>query len=175
MDDLIEKVQHILDNPIKQIEWEKISQEFSQLLEQDIEYDDEEIQYIQRKLSLPEGEMTIIFVIADELLSNYKFDKGLKSQAVEFEKDNKEIVNFLKTLKFPRVNNRVLSYETDHWFLMDGFEKLLQKGIQYHMDDIRNWLSFNKTHSLLEDNVIEEIARIAEYAQLRFRKPNFTS
>lgn len=54
---------------------------------------------------------------------------------------------------------------------MDEFEKLLQKGIEYNMDDIKNWLSFNKPNSLLEDNVIDEIARIAEYTQIRFKKP----
>lgn len=172
MDDLVEKVQCFLDNPIPRIEWEKISQQFSKLLEQDIEYDKEEIQYIERKLTLPEGaDVTSIFVIADELLTNYKFDKGMKSQAVEFEKENEEIVNFLKTLRFPRVNNRVLSYQTDHWFLMDEFEKLLQKGIEYNMDDIKNWLSYNKSESLLEDNVIDEISRIAEFTQMHFKKP----
>jgi len=172
MDDLVEKVQYFLDNPVPRIEWGKISQQFSQLLEQDIEYDEEEIQYIERKLTLPEGaNVTSIFVIADELLTNYKFDKGMKSQAVEFEKENEEIVNFLKTLRFPRVNNQVLSYQTDHWFLMDEFEKLLQKGIEYNMDDIKNWLSYNKSESLLEDNVIDEISRIAEFTQMHFKKP----
>lgn len=172
MDRLVENVQHILDNPIKEIEWGKVSQEFSQLLEQDIEYDEEEIQYIERKLILPEGvDVTSIFSISDELLLHYKLDKGLKSQMVEFEKENEEIVNFLKTLKFPRVNNRILSYQTDHWFLMDEFEKLLQKGIEYNMDDIKNWLSYNKSESLLEDNVIDEISRIAEFTQMHFNKP----
>lgn len=81
MDHLVENVQHILNNPIRKIDWDKVYQEFSKLLEQDIEYDDEEIQYLERKLVIPEGESaTSIFVIADELLMNYKFDKGLKSQ-----------------------------------------------------------------------------------------------
>lgn len=173
MDDLVEKVQYFLDNPVHRIDEEKISQQFVQLLKQDIEYDEEEIQYVLRKLKLPDGvDVGLLSAIADEPLLHYKFTKNLKSRMADFEKDNKELVDFLKTLKFPIVNNRVLSYETDHWFLMDEFDKLLRKGIQYNMDDIRSWLLFNKSDSLLEDNVIEEIARIAEFMQIYFKKPN---
>jgi len=108
---------------------------------------------------------------ADELLLNYKFNKALKSEMVDFEKDNTELVAFLRGLKWPHVNNRLLSYETDHWFLMNGFEKLLEKGISYGVDDIRNWLSFNKSTNGLEDNVIENITKIAEFIQINFKRP----
>ena len=172
MDQLVENIQRILDNPVRKIEWNKINQEFSKLLEQNIEYDDEEIQYIERKLEFPEDiDTTSVFVVADELLMNYKIDKSIMSEMADFEHDSPELVGFLKTLCFPTVNNRVLSYQTDHWFLMNGFEKLLGKGIEYNMDDVRNWLSFNQSESRLEDNVIDEISRIAEFTQLYFKKP----
>lgn len=172
MNDLMDKIQYILDNPIERIDYEKISKQFIQLLEQDIKYDEEEIQYVLRKLKLPNGtDIGLLSAIADEPLLQYKVTKNLKSRMVDFEKDNKELVTFLKTLRFPTVNNHVLSYETDHWLLMNGFEKLLKKGIEYNMDDIRNWLSFNKSDNLLEDNVIEEITRVSEFMQLYFKKP----
>lgn len=95
MDQLVENVQYLLDNPVRKIEWDKIDQEFARLLEQNIEYDEEEIQHIERKLSLPKGvEVTAIFVIADELLMNYKFDKGIKLQMIEFEKEMKKLLTF---------------------------------------------------------------------------------
>lgn len=173
MDHLVENIQYFLDNPVQRIDEEKISQQFVQLLKQGIEYDEEEIQYVLRKLKLPDGaDVGLLSAIADEPLLQYKFTKNLKSRMVDFEKDNKELVDFLRSLKWPRVNVRVLSYQTDHWFLMDEFEELLRKGIQYNMDEIRSWLSFNKSDSLLEDNVIEEIARIAEFMQIYFKKPN---
>lgn len=173
MNDLVDKIQYVLDNPVTQIDYEKISQQFIKLLEQDIEYDEEEIQYVLRKLELPDGtDVGLLSSIADEPLLQHKLAKDQKSRMVNFEKDNKELVDFLKTLSFPTVNNRVLSYQTDHWFLMNGFEKLLKKGIEYNMDDIRNWLSFSQSDNMLEDNVIENIARIAEFTQLYFKKPN---
>ena len=172
MNDLVDKIQHILDNPVTQINYEKISQQFTRLLEQGIEYDEEEIQYVLRKLKLPNmTDVGLLSAIADEPLSQHKFAKNLKSSMTIFEKDNKELVDFLKLLRFPTVNNRSLSYETDHWFLMNEFEKFLKKGIVYHMDDIRNWLSFSKSDNLLEDNVIEEIARISEFTQMNFKRP----
>lgn len=171
MDDLLKNIQYFLDNPVKQIDWKKISQQFSDLLEQGVEYDEEEIQYALRKLLLPDGiDLTSIYVIADELLTNYKINKNLKSEMADFEKNNKELVAFLRNLKFPRVNNHVLTYESDHWFLMDGFEKLLEKRIRYNTDDIRKWLSFNKSANGLENNVIEDIARIAEFTQINYNR-----
>lgn len=172
MDDLMKNIQYCLDNPVKQIDWKKIHQQFEHLLEKGVEYDEEEIQYALRKLNFPEGvDFTSVYVIADELLTNHKLNQALKSEMVDFEKDNKELVAFLRELKFPRVNNRLLSYGTDHWFLIDEFEKLLEKGISYHVDDIRNWLSLNKSANLLEDNVIEDITRIAEFTQINFKRP----
>ncbi len=172
MDNLLENVQYFLDNPVKQVDWEKISQQFSRLLKQDIEYDEEEIQYALRKLKLPDGvDVSSLYVIADGLLMNYKHDKGLRSQMDDLEKDNRELVSFLRKLRFPTVNNPILSYETDHWFLMNGFEEILRKGVEYNMDDIRNWLYVNKSDNLLQDNVIEEITKIAEFTQLYFKKP----
>ena len=180
MDHLVENVQQILDNPIKKIDWDKIYLEFSKLLKQDIEYDDEEIQYIERKLEFPEDvDMTSVFVIADELLTNYKIDQSIMSEMVYFEHDNPELVGFLKTLSFPTVNNHVLRYQTDHWFLMDEFEKLLQKGIEYHMDDIKNWLSFNKsimidsclgTGSFLMSSITFSVVSLPNFAKANLSK-----
>lgn len=41
---------------------------------------------------------------------------------------------------------------------MNGFEKLLEKEIEYNMYDVRNWFSFNQQKSKLEDNIIDEIS-----------------
>ena len=56
--ELVEKIQHLIDNPIKQIDWEKISQMFTQMLEQDLEYDDGDVEYIVRKLKFPDKSKT---------------------------------------------------------------------------------------------------------------------
>jgi len=170
--DLVEKIQYLLDNPIKQIEWRKIDRLFTQMLEQDLEYDDADIRYIVRMLKMPKGvNVSSFFVIAGEPLTDYKFTKSLKSHMLDFQLENKDLVNFLTTLKFPRVSRSALSSETDYWYLFDGFEELLRNGIEYNMDDIRNWLSFSKPNNMLEDNVIEEIARIAHFIQLYLQRP----
>lgn len=67
INNLLEKIQYFLDDPIKQIDWDKISNQFSILLEQDIEYNEEEIQYVLRKLILPDGvDVSSIYVIVDD-------------------------------------------------------------------------------------------------------------
>lgn len=171
-ENLVNNIQNLLDNPIQTIDWENISEQFKQLLENGVEYDDEEIQYLLRKLRFPKDiPITSIFVIADELIVNYKLEKMLPEQIINIEEDNKELITFLRTLRFPNVNNHVLSYETDHWRLIDEFEKLLKNGIEYNIDDIRKWLIFNKQNNLLEDNVIDDIVKIAEFTQLNFSRP----
>ena len=170
--ELVEKIQHLIDNPIKQIDWEKISQMFTQMLEQDLEYDDGDVEYIVRKLKFPDkSNIGLFFSIADEPLSNYKFNKNLKSQMIDFQLENKDLVNFLTTLKFPRVSRSILSSETDYYYLIDGFEELLRNGIEYDPDDIKNWLLFSKQNNGLEDNVIDEIAQFAHFIQMYLQRP----
>ena len=172
INEIVGLIQHYLDNPVKQIEWKKIDRLFTQMLEKDLEYDDADIRYILQKLKMPKGvNVSSFFMIAGEPLTNYKFNKSLKTQMLEFQLENKDLVNFLTTLKFPRISSSILSSETDYYYLFGGFEELLRNGIEYNMDDIRNWLSFSKQNNMLEDNVIEEIARIAHFIQLYLQKP----
>jgi len=171
-DELVGLIQHYLDNPVKQIEWRKIDRLFTQMLEKDLEYDDADIRYILQKLKMPKGiKASSFFVIAGEPLTKYKFNKILKTEMLDFQLENKDLVNFLTTLKFPRVSRSALSSETDYWYLFDGFEELLKSGIEYNMDDIRNWLTFSKPNNGLEDNVIDEIAGIAHFIQLYLQRP----
>ncbi len=170
--DLVEKIQHYLDNPIKQIEWRKIDKLFTQMLEKDLEYDDADIRYIVRSLKMPKGvNVSSFFVIAGEPLTNYKFNKSLKTQMLNFQLENKDLVNFLTTLKFPRISSSILSSETDYYYLFDEFEELLRHRIQYDPDEIRNWLTFSKPNNMLEDNVIDEIVRIAQFIQMYLHRP----
>ena len=94
-----------------------------------------------------------------------------KTQLLEFQLENKDLVNFLTTLKFPRISRGILSSETDYYYLMDGFEELLRDRMQYDPDDIRNWLTLSKPNNGLEDNVIEEIAQLAQFIQIYCLRP----
>jgi len=165
-------IQYYLDHPVKQIQWRKIDRLFTQMLEQDLEYDDADIRYIVRRLKMPKGvNVSSFFVIAGEPLNNYKSNKSLKSHMLEFQVKNRDLVNFLTTLKFPRISSSILSSETDYYYLFAGFEELLRNRIEYNMDDIKNWLTFSKSNNMLEDNVIDEIARIAHFIQLYLHRP----
>ncbi|MBI1663063.1 MAG: hypothetical protein IS860_06160 [Nitrosopumilus sp.] len=69
MQQLVINIQNVLDNPVLTIEWEKITQEFSNLLDYDIEYGDEEIEYVLKKLEFDSSCYSDdIYVIASSLL-----------------------------------------------------------------------------------------------------------
>jgi hypothetical protein len=81
---------------------------------------------------------------------------------------NLQLVVFLESLKWPRINNRVLSHPADQKMLINSFRKLSQAGVPYSIDDVRNWLVFHKPENMLSDGVIDDIVNIADYVKIDF-------
>lgn len=78
------------------------------------------------------------------------------------------MVDFLESLEWPEVNNRVLSYPSDYKMLINKFRNLLCNDVDYNIDTIRHWLFFHQPENCLEDDVIENIVRIAMYVQIDY-------
>lgn len=81
---------------------------------------------------------------------------------------DEKLVDFLESLEWPEVNNRVLSYPADYKMLIKGFRNLLCNDVDYNIDKIRQWLIFHKPENCLEDNVIEHIVDMAMYVQIDY-------
>jgi len=80
------------------------------------------------------------------------------------------LVTFLESLVWPNVNNRVLSYPADHKKLINNFRRLLQEGVNYSINDVREWLVFHQPENRLSDTVIDSIVRLSEYVKIDFHK-----
>ncbi|MCE2506345.1 MAG: hypothetical protein J4F36_07745 [Nitrosopumilaceae archaeon] len=170
MQQLVINIQNVLDNPVLTIEWKKITQEFSNLLDYDIEYSDEEIEYVLKKLEFDSScYRNDIYVIANNLLLHYSVNKNIVDGMADFEKNNKPIIDSLNET-LPIINKQSLSYGLDHCLLMNCFEKLVKQGIEYNVDQLNDWLCFKQDEFRLRDSVIAEIVKIAEFIQLYLRK-----
>ena len=89
-----------------------------------------------------------------------------------FDDMDEKLLDFLETLTWPTVNNRVLSYPADHKMLINNFRKLLQQNVYYNADKIKEWLRFHQRENLLQDNVIDNIGRLADYTKIDFYEIN---
>ena len=85
-----------------------------------------------------------------------------------FKNLDERVIGYLEKLVWPNINPRTLTYPTDYKRLIDGFRDLLEKGIDYHPDDIREWLYFHQPENRLNDWVIEDIVKLAEYTRIDF-------
>lgn len=85
-----------------------------------------------------------------------------------FDDMDERLVDFLEKLTFPTINNKVLSYPADHKMLINNFRKLLQQDVYYNVDQIKEWLRFHQQENRLQDNVIDNIGRLADYTKIDF-------
>lgn len=78
------------------------------------------------------------------------------------------LVTFLVSLRWSKINNKTLSYPADHKMLINNFRRLLQEGVNYSINDVREWLVFHQRESMLSDTVIDDIVRLAEYVKIDY-------
>jgi hypothetical protein len=93
---------------------------------------------------------------------------------VKFNLDE-SVIDFLETLTFPIINVRVLSYPIDHKFLINSFKELLQWGVDFNTDEIRRWLFSHQAETMMNDWVIEDIVRLADYSRIDYSPLGFNN
>lgn len=171
VNELIEKIQYVFDHP-NQIDWDKIYEIFEGLIKNDIEIGESEIQYLQQNLKFNQNvNPGQFYSVVDSLFSNYTVTKNTESEIPRFESENPELVKCLNTLMFKSHLNPTLSYPIDYWSIMTQFEKLVLRGIQYNIDEIRNWLEFKQKETTFGEHTIDRIVQLAEFIQIYRERP----
>lgn len=67
--------------------------------------------------------------------------------------------------------NLTLSYPVDYWSIITLFEKLVLRGIQYNIDEIRHWLEFQQKETTFGEHTIDKIVQLAEFIQIYHERP----
>ena len=163
--ELIKKIQYVLDHP-NQIDWHKIHEIFDELIKNDVEIGDSEIQHIKKNLRFNQNVNTDEqYAVMDKLFLNYTFTRANKDEIPRFESENPALVECLNDLMFKSFLSPTLSYPADYQVIMTQFEKLVLRGVQYNIDEVRNWLELKRGETMLMPSAID-IVQLADFIQM---------
>ena len=84
---------------------------------------------------------------------------------------DERLVSALEMLDCTTTSPNVLGYN-DKVILVSTFNKLLKEGVDYNVEEIRNWLCYHQPENKLEDSVIDDIATISEILQIYLKYVN---